>query len=80
MVSNAGVSGEHGEINSFGHRHGIKLTYHIFTEVESLVNRISALLKAGFKKITVITDHAWLPLPGGLPKADLPHYLADRRN
>ena len=27
----------------------------------------------------IVTDHGWLLLPGGLPKVELPHYLAATR-
>lgn len=70
---------EHGEIDSFGHKHGIKLAHHIFTEIDSIANRINTLLKAGYRKVKIITDHGWLLVPGDLPKADLPHYLTNTR-
>jgi hypothetical protein len=70
---------EHGEIDSFGHKHGIKLAHHILTEIGSIANRIFALLKAGYRKVKIITDHGWLLMPGDLPKADLPYYLTNTR-
>jgi hypothetical protein len=44
-----------------------------------LSERIRALLDAGWKSIRVVTDHGWLWMPGGLPKAELPAYLAESR-
>ncbi len=40
-----------------------------------LLERIEALLGAGWREVRVVTDHGWLWLPGGLPKVDLPKYL-----
>ena len=38
-----------------------------------IATRIEDLLDAGWKRITVVTDHGWLLMPGGLPKnEDLP--------
>ncbi len=70
---------EHGEIDSYGHKHGKALAHHVKTELKSLVNRILGLLKAGYHKVIVVTDHGWLLVPTGLPKVDLPHYLATSR-
>ena len=70
---------EYGEIDSYGHKHGKALAHHVKTELKSLVNRILVLLRAGYKKVIVVTDHGWLLMPTGLPKADLPHYLANSR-
>jgi len=47
--------------------------------VRELAELVEALLLAGWKSVRVITDHGWLLLPGGLPKAELPKYLADTR-
>src|SRR5205807_4566068 len=41
--------------------------------------RTAGLLAAGWKEVRVITDHGWLLLPGGLPKVDLPSFLAEDR-
>ncbi|MBV8554633.1 MAG: hypothetical protein JO116_03645 [Planctomycetaceae bacterium] len=41
--------------------------------------RIESLLAAGWREVRVVTDHGWLLLPGGLPKADLPKYLTETR-
>jgi hypothetical protein len=47
--------------------------------LNGFVERISGLLKAGWQKVRVVTDHGWLLVPGGLPKADLPKYLTATR-
>ena len=38
-----------------------------------------ALLEAGWQQVVIITDHGWLLLPGGLPKAELPELLTTVR-
>ena len=43
------------------------------------MERISGLLDAGWQEVRVVTDHGWLLVPGGLPKADLPKYLTATR-
>ena len=48
-------------------------------EIESIVDRIDALLSAGWSKVRVVTDHGWLLLPGGLPKIELPPYLVETK-
>ena len=43
------------------------------------MERIESLLAAGWQEVRVVTDHGWLLVPGGLPKADLPKYLTATR-
>ncbi|MGI8551691.1 MAG: BREX-1 system phosphatase PglZ type B [Dehalococcoidia bacterium] len=70
---------ELGEIDAYGHEHGWKVAHHAAAEIRSLTRRIVALLDAGWQHVTVVTDHGWLLLPGGLPKADLPEHLTELR-
>jgi hypothetical protein len=44
-------------------------------ELAGLEQRIAELLKAGWAKVKVVTDHGWLMVPGGLPKMELPKHL-----
>jgi len=37
------------------------------------------LLEAGWQEVRIVTDHGWLLMPKGLPKADLPRYLTQTR-
>jgi hypothetical protein len=37
------------------------------------------LLRAGWKRAVLITDHGWLLLPGGLPRVELPAHLTQSR-
>ncbi|SEJ86367.1 hypothetical protein SAMN04488058_1253 [Deinococcus reticulitermitis] len=62
---------ETGNLDSLGHSQGAGLAGLLPAEVRKLGSRIQALLDAGFTEVRVITDHGWLLLPGGLPKAEL---------
>lgn len=66
---------EAGAIDSYGHQHGWKLAHHVQAELRALERRIVALLDAGWQQVQVVTDHGWLMLPDGLPKAELPEHL-----
>ena len=43
------------------------------------LQRVESLLDAGWQEVRVVTDHGWLLMPKGLPKADLPKYLTATR-
>lgn len=70
---------EYGSIDRRGHDEGGKLTRLIGEELDGLVERIRALLEAGWRGVRVITDHGWLLLPDGLPKVEMPRYLVESR-
>lgn len=70
---------EYGSIDSTGHKEGWKLAKRVPEELAGLQRVILDLLEAGWKKVRVVTDHGWLLVPGGLPKLDLPKYLAETR-
>ncbi len=70
---------EMGEIDAYGHEHGCKVAVHLEGELLALRDRIMSLLQHGWKRITVVTDHGWLLLPGGLPKAFIPEHLTEVR-
>ncbi len=63
---------EAGEIDHRGHDLGVGLVDYLDEEVDRIVQRIRALLDAGWEQIDVLTDHGWLLLPGGLEKVELP--------
>jgi len=64
---------EAGKIDSRGHELGVELVYEIDDQVQRIASRIKELLEGGWTQVTVVTDHGWLLLPGGLPKnEDLP--------
>lgn len=66
---------ELGSIDAYGHQHGWKIAHHLQDELRAIEERVRALLEHGWSKVTVITDHGWLFLPGDLPKANLPEHL-----
>ena len=70
---------ETGELDKLGHSLQAKLAASIEAQLSLLAERIQALLRAGWREVRVVTDHGWLWLPGGLPKADLPKYLTESR-
>ena len=70
---------EVGDIDSYGHEHGWKVAHHAPGEIRALASRVVALVDAGWKQVVLVTDHGWLMLPGGLPKASLAEYLTVAR-
>jgi PglZ domain len=59
---------EVGEIDKRGHELGTKVASRIPSEVQGIAQRIEELIEGGWSKVTVVTDHGWLFMPGGLPK------------
>ena len=70
---------EHGSVDTYGHDQGAKLAWRIDEELAGIEQRIVELLKAGWAKVEVVTDHGWLMVPGGLPKIELPKHLTASR-
>lgn len=76
---NARAWTECGDLDKLGHDFGAKLAGRIDDQLVLLADRIRGLLEAGWKRVRVVTDHGWLLLPGGMPKVQLPKYLAESR-
>jgi hypothetical protein len=70
---------EYGNLDHLGHQEGLGLARRVPELLTELVARIEALLAAGWREVRVVTDHGWLLVPGGLPKAELPKYLTVSR-
>ena len=70
---------EYGEFDKLGHNLQAKMTALIEDQLDLLLERVQGLLEAGWKRVRVVTDHGWLLAPGGLPKVQLPKYLAESR-
>lgn len=66
---------EAGKLDELGHALGAMLVRQVEPEIDALLDRIAALLGAGWGRVRVVTDHGWLLLPGGLPKIELPAHL-----
>jgi hypothetical protein len=70
---------EFGQIDAYGHAHPDDLAARVKTEVMNAADRILQLLESGWKMVRVVTDHGWLLMPDGLPKVDLPAFLAETK-
>lgn len=70
---------EHGELDKLGHSLKWRLAHSIEDQIDTLLDRIRALLNAGWREIRIVTDHGWLLMPGGLPSVTLPKYLTESR-
>ena len=70
---------EAGDLDHYGHENGLKLARDMDRLVLPIVERIQELVEAGWRRIRVVTDHGWLLVPGGMPKVDLPKYMANTR-
>jgi hypothetical protein len=70
---------EFGSVDTYGHAQQARLAWRIEEELASLQQRIADLIAAGWTKVKLVTDHGWLVMPGGLPKAELPKHLAESR-
>ena len=70
---------EAGNLDHYGHAHGIRLARDMETQLGQVVERVSELRQAGWKHFRIVTDHGWLLMPGYLPKAELQkHQTATR--
>lgn len=70
---------EAGDLDHYGHEHGIRLARDMATQLDQVVERIVELVDAGWKRIRIVTDHGWLLVPGGLPKSELAKHQAETR-
>lgn len=70
---------EFGDLDHYGHEHGIRLSHEIDRVCNDLVERINNLIQSGWKQITIVTDHGWLLVPGGMPKVSLDKHLTETR-
>lgn len=70
---------EAGTLDRRGHDEGWKLALRVREEIAAIAERIGALFSAGWREVEIVTDHGWLLLPDGLPKAELKSFLAVHR-
>lgn len=68
-----------GDIDSDGHSKGLRLARVIDSHLGDLARTVRRLLTAAWKEVWVVTDHGWLLMPGGLPKAELPARLTETK-
>ena len=70
---------EAGDLDHYGHEHGLRLARDMATQLDQVVERIVELADAGWKRIRIVTDHGWLLVPGGLSKSELAKHQAETR-
>jgi hypothetical protein len=70
---------EAGDLDHYGHEHGLRLARDMETQLDQVVERANELCAAGWKRIRIVTDHGWLLMPGGLPKSELAKHQAETR-
>jgi len=70
---------EFGDLDHYGHQHGIRLAKDVDTQLAQITERVHDLVHAGWRRIRIVTDHGWLLVPGGLPKAELSKHQATTR-
>ncbi len=70
---------ETGDLDHYGHEHGIRLARDMDVQLQQVFERVVELQQAGWKKLRIVTDHGWLLMPGGLPKSELPKHQAETR-
>ncbi len=70
---------ELGQIDSYGHNAKLDVARQAQTEIDGLVDRVRKLIAAGWRTVTVVTDHGWLLLPDGFPKNELYLHLTEER-
>ena len=68
---------EIGQIDELGHKMNARLVSQLEVELQAVAARVTQLLDAGWPRVTVVTDHGWLLLPGGLPKVAASSVLVD---
>jgi hypothetical protein len=70
---------ESGDLDHYGHEHGIRLARDVDAQLATVVERVQELRDAGWRRVRIVTDHGWLLVPGGLPKTELPKHQAETR-
>ena len=70
LIGNEPLWCEVGRLDSDGHALGSRLAERVRDAVEEIVRAVLRLTQSG-RSVRIVTDHGWLLLPGGLPKAEL---------
>jgi len=76
---NGNAWAEFGDLDHYGHEHGLRLAHEIERICNELLERMQTLFDSGWKRVTVVTDHGWLLVPGAMPKVELEKYFTDTR-
>ena len=70
---------EIGDIDKKGHQEQAEMFKRIPNLLSELKDTIHKIVEKGISKITIVTDHGWLLIPGGLPSEKLHKDLAETR-
>ena len=70
---------ECGDLDHYGHAHGLRLARDMRAQLDQIVERLAELNEAGWTRFRIVTDHGWLLMPGGLPKTALSKFEAQTR-
>jgi hypothetical protein len=71
---------EYKRIDQEGHHYGVdKFAESLDKFILDIRDHINKLIRAGWKRVIVVTDHGFLLLPRGLPKLELPNSLTDTK-
>lgn len=70
---------ECGNLDHYGHAHGLRLARDMSAQLDQIVERLVELNEAGWARFRIVTDHGWLLVPGGLPKTELSKFEAQTR-
>ena len=70
---------ECGDLDHYGHAHGLRLARDMSAQLDQIVERLTELNEAGWTRFRIVTDHGWLLMPGGLPKTELSKFEAQTR-
>ena len=70
---------ECGDLDHYGHEHGLRLARDIEAQLGQILERLEELAAAGWKRFRIVTDHGWLLVPGDLPKSELSMHQAETR-
>ncbi len=68
---------ESGDIDQYGHANQLRLAQDLHQQLAWVRERIEQLLKAGWSRIRIVTDHGWLLVPGKLDKVHLEKDMAE---
>ncbi len=70
---------EAGDLDHYGHAHGLRLARDLNHQLAQVVERVTELQQAGWRRLRIVTDHGWLLMPGGLPKSELAKHQTETR-
>jgi hypothetical protein len=70
---------ECGDLDHDGHQQGLRLARDLDYSLTNIVEGLRELMAAGWSRLRIVTDHGWLLVPGGLPKAELAPFATETR-